>query len=77
MTTKMRRLVANAVLSELDRLDLSAQWLSEHTGIAPSALRRRLTLHADFTVTELAEIALALGVSVADLVPSAGGERGG
>ncbi|MFJ2553346.1 helix-turn-helix domain-containing protein [Microbacterium sp. NPDC087591] len=70
MTTEDRRLVAEAIAAHLGRAGRSRRWLSEHSGIAYSTLRRRMQGRSDFTITELADIALALDLSPAALVPS-------
>jgi len=62
--------VAEAVAAHLGRAGRSRRWLSEHSGIPASTLRRRMQARSDFTVTELAAIALALDLSPAVLVPS-------
>lgn len=69
MTTYMRRAVAAAVEEELLRAGRSAQWLSRHVGITGAELRARLAGEADFTVTDLAEIAQALDIAVSRLTP--------
>ncbi|MEV7800588.1 hypothetical protein AB0O14_15980 [Microbacterium foliorum] len=69
MTTDMRRVVATAVEDELLRAGRSAQWLSRQVGITGAELRERLAGEADFTVTDLAEIAQALDIAVAQLTP--------
>lgn len=63
-------MVAGAIAAELGRTGRSKRWLADHSGIAYSTLRRKMQARSDFTVTELADIALALGVSPAALVPS-------
>ena len=62
-------MVASTVVAELAGSGRSKRWLSAHSGIAYSTLRRKLAAQADITVTELAAIAAALGVSPAVLVP--------
>ncbi|GGM55945.1 hypothetical protein GCM10010489_29410 [Microbacterium saperdae] len=62
--------MAEAVATQLGRAGRSRRWLSEHAGIGYSTLRRRMQARSDFTVTELAAIALALDLSPAVLVPS-------
>ena len=51
------------------RAERSSLWLAARSGIALSDLERKLGLQADFTVADLADIADALGVAVADFVP--------
>lgn len=69
MTTDVRRVVANAVEVELLRAGLSTQWLSTQVSITGAELRERLACEADFTVADLAEIAQALDIAVAQLTP--------
>lgn len=69
MTTDVRRVVATAVEDELLRAGRSTQWLSRHVGITAAELRERLAGEADFTVTDLAEIAQALDIAVSQLTP--------
>lgn len=69
MTTDVRRVVADAVEEELLRAGRSSQWLSARVGINGTELRRKLAGEVDFTVTDLAEIAHALGIAVAQLTP--------
>lgn len=69
MTTDVRRVVADAVEEELVRAGRSSQWLSARVGITGTELRRKLAGEVDFTVTDLAEIAQALGIAVAQLTP--------
>ncbi|MFJ2544533.1 hypothetical protein [Microbacterium sp. NPDC087589] len=69
MTTDVRRVVANAVEDELLRAGRSTQWLSTQVGITVAELRERLAGESDFTVADLAEIAQALDIAVAQLTP--------
>ncbi|KQR47594.1 hypothetical protein ASF87_01040 [Microbacterium sp. Leaf161] len=69
MTTDVRRVVAEAVEEELLRAGRSTQWLSARVGITGAELREKLAGEVDFTVTDLAEIAQALDIAVAQLTP--------
>lgn len=69
MTTDVRRVVANAVEEEMLRAGRSSQWLSAQVGITGPELREKLAGEVDFTVTDLAEIAQALDIAVAQLTP--------
>ncbi|WP_145985674.1 MULTISPECIES: XRE family transcriptional regulator [Microbacterium] len=69
MTTDLRRAVALTVRSELVGAGRTVSWLAEQTGIAPHVLQKQLAMQLDFTVTDLAEIAGALSIDVARLVP--------
>jgi len=71
----VRRVVALSVASALMRAERSSRWLAARSGIALSDLERKLGLQADFTVADLADIADALGVAVADFVPPVRAER--
>jgi hypothetical protein len=62
-------MVASAVASALTRAARSTGWLASRSGIGHAALQRKLAAESDFTVAELADIAAALGIPVADLVP--------
>lgn len=44
-------------------------WLSQQTGIALHVLQKQLAMQLDFTVTDLAEIADALSIDIARLLP--------
>lgn len=68
-------MVALSVASALMRAERSSRWLAARSGIALSDLERKLGLEADFTVADLADIADALGVAVADFVPPVRAER--
>jgi transcriptional regulator with XRE-family HTH domain len=62
-------MVASAVISALTTADRSIDWLADETRMSQSALRQKLSGRADFTVTDLAAVAAALGISPAALVP--------
>lgn len=66
-------MVASAVLSELARAGRTPQWLSEKTGIASHILEAKLAMQVDLTVSDLADIADALDLPVARLMPSVAG----
>lgn len=61
--------MASAVQRELARAGQSETWLAESSGIDPQALQRKLAMQIDFTATELAHIAMALGVPIERVVP--------
>lgn len=63
-------MVASAVLSHLHTRGRSVAWLATHAGVPDSTLRSKLDGRSVFTVTDLAAIADALGLSPAALVPS-------
>ncbi|MFJ4225641.1 hypothetical protein [Microbacterium sp. NPDC089695] len=69
MTTEVRRVVAGAVASELERQGHEARWLSTHAGIEAGDLERVLRSQRDLTVSELARIARALEVPIVRLLP--------
>ncbi len=68
-------MVASAVIAELERAGRTPHWLSESTAIGLAALQSKLDRHADFTVTDLADIADALAVPVASLIPARAEEQ--
>jgi len=55
----------------MERQGASINGLATVTGIPFSTLRRKLAAQADFTLSDVVEIAEALGVSPAALVPAA------
>ena len=61
--------VASAVRAELERQDRSVLWLSSSSGIDVRTLEQKLAVSRPFTVVDLAEIAAALEVPVAQLAP--------
>lgn len=69
VTTDLRHAVASTVRSELAGAGRTIPWLSEQTGIDLRVLQKQLAMQLDFTVTDLAEIAGALSIDVARLVP--------
>lgn len=75
MGTKEAHLVAQAVGAELARAGKSVGWLAERIGRDPTRLEELLRGRADFTVIDLAEIAAALQIPVAALVPAPPGTR--
>ena len=69
MTTEVRRAVALSISAQLDRLGRTAEWLAEETRTDASVLHEKLAMRQDFTVTDLGDIATALGIRPADLLP--------
>lgn len=69
MTTDSRRVVASAVAARLECHGGGLDWLAAQTGTPVRTLRSRLGARSDFTVTELADVAAALGISPTLLVP--------
>lgn len=69
MTTRVRKAVAEEVALELRRAGRLTPWLAVKAGIPYSTLNRKLRAQADFTVTDLAKIAGALGVSPSAFTP--------
>jgi len=61
--------VASAVISQLTTAERSIDWLADEMRMSRSMLRRKLSGDADLTVTDLAEVAAALGISPTVLVP--------
>ena len=68
------REVARAVSQALTAAGISQRTASQQTGIPLNTLSRRLTGKSPFNVTELAFIAELLGITVADLVGTRGGQ---
>lgn len=62
-------MVAESVSRELELARLTADFLSETTGIPRADLAAKLASRRDFTITEVAAIAEALGIPVARLLP--------
>ncbi len=54
------------------RAGRTVPWLSDETGIALHVLQKQLAMQLDFTVTDLAEIAGALSIDAARLLPRVG-----
>ncbi|WP_156153192.1 hypothetical protein [Microbacterium oxydans] len=70
MKTDVGQVVASAVISQLVTAERSIDWLAAEMRISRSALRQKLFGGADFTVSDLAEVAAALGISPTVLVPT-------
>lgn len=70
MRSKDGHLVASAVMGELKRAERSVTWLADHAGIDQAALSSMLRAREEFTMVDLANIAAALNVPVAALMPS-------
>lgn len=68
MTTEVRRTIALSVAAQLSRAGRSPQWLAGASGIELGDLLDKLALRRDFTVTDLGDIAAALGISATELV---------
>ena len=62
--------VAAEVRAELARQKVSQEALCARIGMSQSTLSRRITGEYPFDTTELAKIAEALGVSVAQFLPN-------
>ncbi|MBO9625278.1 MAG: hypothetical protein J7484_02765 [Microbacterium sp.] len=70
MKTEVRRELALSVASALARSDRSVTWLAATSGIPEPRLRRALAAERDFTLTDLGDVAAALGIRVVDLLPA-------
>lgn len=57
------------MVRELAEAGETTRWLAEESGIALKTLQAKLAARRNFTVTELASIAGALGIPIARLVP--------
>lgn len=62
-------MVASAIDTYLASRGRSLSWLAAQSGMPYSTLRGKHSGRSDFTVTDLAEIAAALGISPGALVP--------
>jgi transcriptional regulator with XRE-family HTH domain len=69
VTAFERRVVTETIADVLRSEKRSQRWLAQRSGTPISTLRRKLSMRADFTVTEIARIAEALDVSPASLMP--------
>ncbi|WP_217181876.1 hypothetical protein [Streptomyces sp. AC495_CC817] len=69
MTTEVRQSVALAVVSRLATTGRTVPWLARTSGIPLLDLQRMIEMRADFTVSDLADIAAALDVAVGELTP--------
>lgn len=59
----------HSVASALSQAGRSTRWLAAASGIELGELESRLAARSDFTVTEIGDIAAALGITGADLIP--------
>lgn len=60
---------ATLVAAAMRGADRSMKWTADRAGIANATFRRKLRGGGDFTVSEVARIAQALGIHPADLLP--------
>lgn len=75
--TPMRQQVAEEIRALLARRRISASELARRLGVNQPYISRRLTGETAADVDDLQRIADALGVAVADLLPSSASERRG
>ncbi|MGC5664976.1 helix-turn-helix domain-containing protein [Micromonospora sp. WMMD723] len=68
---RLRHLAAEEIRVLLARRRMSAAELARQTGIRQQALSRRMTGETAFDLDDLERIADVLGVTVADLLPTA------
>lgn len=61
---------AHIILAAMESAERSQKWTANKAGIAITTFSRKLHGGADFTLSELARIAKALGVHPADLLPA-------
>lgn len=61
------RIILQAILDA----ERSQQWVADKAGIPATTLRRKLQGHGDFRIGEVANIAQALNINPADLLPRA------
>lgn len=69
MVTKTET-TADLVIEAMRSAERSKKWTAEHSGIALSTFRRKCLGGGDFTVSEVARISEALGISPFSLLPS-------
>lgn len=62
---------ADLIICAMRTAERSKKWTAAKAGIALTTFMRKLHGGGDFTLSELARIAHALGVKPADLLPSA------
>lgn len=67
----LREAVAEVIRVELARRKMTQRSLADATGLSQSYIGRRMTGEQPFDVDDLALIAAALEIAVADLLPSA------
>ena len=60
--------VAQRILSHLNNQGHSQRWLASQTSIPLATLNRRMLGRTSFTLEELFEVAIALNVTVRDLL---------
>ena len=68
METKQE--ASQIILKAILDAERSQQWVANKSGIPISTLRRKLRGHTDFRLCEVVNIAVALNVQPADLLPS-------
>ena len=66
--TDAAQMVAENVAAQIARYGVKIAWLSDETGIPRVTLHRRLTGRTPFNLTELAAIAAALRIPIAELL---------
>lgn len=60
---------ADLIAEAMQDADRSMKWTADRAGIANATFRRKIHGGGDFTVSEVARIAKALGIHPADLLP--------
>lgn len=61
--------VPGRVVAQMREADRTQKWTADRAGISETTFRRKLRGGADFTVSEVARIARALGIHPAALLP--------
>lgn len=69
MTTN-RETAADLICAAMEAEERSAKWTADRAGIAVPTFRRKMHGGGDFTVSEVARIAKALGVPPWSLLPA-------
>ena len=62
--------VPGLIESQMRKADRTRKWTADRAGIPETTFRRKLRGGADFTVSEVARIARALGIAACDLLPA-------
>lgn len=57
------------ILAAMRRVERSQKWTADKAGIARTTFTRKLNGGTDYTISEVARIARALGVSPSELLP--------
>lgn len=70
MATKTPDTTVALIVDAMKRADRSKKWTAERAGIANATFLRKLRGDTEFTVSEVARVARALGVRPVTLLPA-------